>query len=394
MKILFLTPSINGVSETFIRDLITGLDTLGASLMVVTNDRNPIRDPNWSSGVVVKHAPFLSLNRVIDRARNRFVRPNKHWSLDRDTLLDVNAFRILSDLIHEEQPDVAFVEFGHSLARCSKPLMENKIPFVAHLHGADVTSHLSSEYYAACLRCAFAEVDTIVTASNHMKRLAILAGAKRDRVQVVRLGVNLEGVVPLAWEERTKAPPSIVFLGRMVAKKNPLALVEAFGHVVQAKPNTTLHMIGDGPELERAQQRGDSLGISESITWHGALERRRALSVLRSKWIYAQHSVTSRSGDQEGFGVSIAEASALQLPVVSTRHNGIPEQIVDGENGYLVNEFDFESMADRLVELISDPGLCRELGLNGRERIIKKHNLDQRSKSIYTILSKASRKIQ
>lgn len=79
--------------------------------------------------------------------------------------------------------------------------------------------------------------------------------------------------------------------------------------------------------------------------------------------------MTARSGDQEGFGISLAEAAALELPVVSTLHNGIPEQVINGETGFLVREHDYEAMAERLVHLLGTPDKAEKMGMAGSENI-------------------------
>ena len=93
-------------------------------------------------------------------------------------------------------------------------------------------------------------------------------------------------------------------------------------------------------------------GLEKKVRLYGALGHREALSVIAQSSVFAQHSVTSVSGDQEGLPVAILEAITLGLPVVSTIHSGIPEAIEDGVNGFLVREHDFESMAERMIELL------------------------------------------
>jgi glycosyltransferase involved in cell wall biosynthesis len=101
----------------------------------------------------------------------------------------------------------------------------------------------------------------------------------------------------------------------------------------------------------------------------GALPRQEALSIVRKHWVYAQHSVTTRSGDQEGFGISLSEAAMLELPVVSTLHDGIPEQVQDGKTGYLVREHDYEAMAERLEILLKAPKNVQEMGKKAKKKI-------------------------
>lgn len=99
------------------------------------------------------------------------------------------------------------------------------------------------------------------------------------------------------------------------------------------------------------------------------MERAEALKEVQPHWVFVQHSVTAKSGDQEGFALSPAEAALMETPVVSTWCNGIPEHVIDGETGFLVNEFDYETMAERMLELARDEGLRAQMGAAGKGNV-------------------------
>jgi len=85
--------------------------------------------------------------------------------------------------------------------------------------------------------------------------------------------------------------------------------------------------------------------------------------------IFVQHSmIDSETGDEEGCPVAILEAMSHSLPVVSTWHAGIPEAVVDGTTGYLTEEGNTVAMAERIVALVQDPVLRRQMGISGWER--------------------------
>ena len=108
--------------------------------------------------------------------------------------------------------------------------------------------------------------------------------------------------------------------------------------------------------------------------------------MLAGARLYIQHSATGIDGDQEGFGVSIAEASLLGIPVVSTFHNGIPEQVLDGETGFLVPEYAIDAFADRMRRFLETPELSQKLGNAGRERIASNYPVSRRVGEIEKLL--------
>ncbi|MFM8479050.1 MAG: glycosyltransferase, partial [Planctomycetaceae bacterium] len=84
---------------------------------------------------------------------------------------------------------------------------------------------------------------------------------------------------------------------------------------------------------------------------------------------FAQHSVTPSYGDAEGTPNTIIEASAAALPVISTRHAGIPDVVVHGDTGLLVNERDVSGMAEHMVRLLSDREVAEAMGQRARQRV-------------------------
>ena len=115
---------------------------------------------------------------------------------------------------------------------------------------------------------------------------------------------------------------------------------------------------------------------------------------MAEHWIYVQHSVTGPNGDQEGFGISLAEAALMEIPVVSTWHNGIPEQVIHNETGFLCQEFDFETMAAQVCILINDSKLRKEMGKKGRANIIELCDPNFRTEKLLRLVASVLEKQQ
>jgi colanic acid/amylovoran/stewartan biosynthesis glycosyltransferase WcaL/AmsK/CpsK len=89
--------------------------------------------------------------------------------------------------------------------------------------------------------------------------------------------------------------------------------------------------------------------------------------------------VTSQQGDQEGIPLVLHEAMASGLPIISTRHTGIPELVDDGENGFLVSERDPQAIADRLTYLVEHPETWYEMGQRGRKHIEEHNHIEKQT---------------
>ena len=88
-------------------------------------------------------------------------------------------------------------------------------------------------------------------------------------------------------------------------------------------------------------------------------------------------SVTAKSGDQEGIPNAVKEGMALGLPVVSTRHSGIPELVDDGSNGLLVPERDADALAAAFRTLLANPGLWATMGHSAREKVEREYDIEK-----------------
>ena len=103
-----------------------------------------------------------------------------------------------------------------------------------------------------------------------------------------------------------------------------------------------------------------------------------------------QHSVTDANGDQEGQPVSLVEAAATGLPIVSTRHSGIPDVVLDGRSGFVVDEHDVAAMGDRIARLALDLALRVEMGAAGQEHITREFSLERETERLIGILERAA----
>lgn len=176
--------------------------------------------------------------------------------------------------------------------------------------------------------------------------------------------------IPLA-EDVGKAPCRFIMVGRLVEKKRPDLSIQAFARCASLCPDVELAVIGDGPMLAKCEDLARTLGLSDRIQWMGVQSNEFVRDALAKSSVFLQHSVTAVNGNKEGWPVSIAEAAGAGLPIVSTRHAGILDQIEEGVGGYLVDEGDWESMAAHMITLAKNPDERVRMGAAARAAILK-----------------------
>jgi glycosyltransferase involved in cell wall biosynthesis len=133
------------------------------------------------------------------------------------------------------------------------------------------------------------------------------------------------------------------------------------------------------------------LGIDGSVDFLGQQPPDVVRQELRNARCFVQHSIEAANGDCEGTPVGILEAGATGLPVVATRHGGIPDVVVDGETGFLVDERDVGQMASRMLALASSPPLAAQMGERARARIVARFSQQKRLGRLWSAIERSGR---
>ena len=167
---------------------------------------------------------------------------------------------------------------------------------------------------------------------------------------------------PWSGPRGAKDRPVVLFMGRVGERKGIFDLVEAWPAVVARVPEARLRVGGDG-ELDRLRERVAALGLEHSVEVLGWISGDDRLDAYADADVYCLPSYA------EGLPVSVLEAMASGLAVVSTTVDGIPDAVVEGETGFLLEPGDRVGTADRLARLLEDVALRDRLGAASRERV-------------------------
>jgi hypothetical protein len=125
---------------------------------------------------------------------------------------------------------------------------------------------------------------------------------------------------------------------------------------------------------EKLQSLAEELNLLNKIKLLGDQPRSDVINEMKRADIFLLPCVTAENGDMEGLPVVLLEAQAMELPVVSSIHTGIPEGIINGNTGFLSPEKDVSDVAEKLEMLINNPSLRLEMGQLGRKHIEERFN--------------------
>jgi len=165
------------------------------------------------------------------------------------------------------------------------------------------------------------------------------------------------------------ARPTILAVGQLKEKKGFRHLMVACRMLRDRGLDFACRIVGEGPDRTVLQARIRELGLEEVVELLGALEHADVVNLYRTATLFTLPCIVSGDGDRDGIPNVILEAMAMQLPVVSTWHSGIPEAVVDGTTGVLVPPEDPEALADALERLLNDETLRSDMGRRGREMV-------------------------
>jgi glycosyltransferase involved in cell wall biosynthesis len=155
--------------------------------------------------------------------------------------------------------------------------------------------------------------------------------------------------------------PVVGIVAGLRPEKDHATLLRAAPIVIEHLPRARFLIIGDGPMRPRLESLVAELGIASSVHFAGA--RPDVTRLLRGIDVFTLSSET------ECFSIALLEAMASARPAVCTAVGGTPEIIADGQSGYLVPLKDSQRLADRLLDLLSNPQAARRMGQVGRARI-------------------------
>lgn len=167
--------------------------------------------------------------------------------------------------------------------------------------------------------------------------------------------------------EAYNIPPTkkiLLHLSRLGKEKNVGFLLEAYKEIRKKLPETIFVIGSDGPERETLQQQAASLGLGEHVFFTGALTRKQVVDSYASADLFVFASVT------ETQGLVLGEAKAAGLPCVAVKALGAAEMVNDGVDGFLT-ELSFESFIPRVVQLLQDDNLRREMSARALEEAEK-----------------------
>lgn len=306
------------------------------------------------------------LNGLFDRFPIIYIATHCDGRVRKKLLVMLSAFFSFLKLLACGQVGLVHIQASRSASFWRKllfvlPSCILRVPVVFHLH-----SGAFDKFYAndcgfigkAIVRFVFNVSDKVVVLSSQWESW-VLSVCPRSNVVSLYNPVVCEA---LDGADLDHAPMALLSLGRVGYNKGSFDLIRAVKLVSDSCPKVNVAIGGDG-DVSEAQRLVREMRLEEHFEFLGWVTGDTKKLRLRTSGVYVLPSYS------EGLPMSVLEAMAAGLPIISTPVGGIPEAVTDGVEGFLVQPGDVEALADRIGRLLADPELARRMGEAARRKV-------------------------
>lgn len=301
----------------------------------------------------------------------------------------LNALYAASLLLHL-RPDIVHCQFGSLGPRAL--LLKNIGSFSAKLitsfRGADTSRYVND--HPGIYDDLFIKGDLFLPVCQALKQRLINLGCDASKINVHHSGIDL---AKFKYKKRNidisrNEIISLLTVVRFVEKKGVTYAIDASSKLHSMSYNIKHIFVGDGELRSELERKIESMGIKDIIQMCGWKTHDEIYQLLSDTHILVAPSITANDGDQEGIPNAIKEAMAMGIPVVSTKHGGIPELVQDGISGFLVDERDSDALANHIMHLIDHPEIWSKMGLTGRKHIEENFDMEKLNNQLVNLYEK------
>jgi len=245
-----------------------------------------------------------------------------------------------------------------------------RVPYVAMAYAYEIRAPRMQ----AIARVALRGARRVVTISQFSRRAVEAHGIAPDKVSVIHPGAVVEGRAIESEPDDAEAAGARVLLsvGRLVdAYKGHDMVIRALPMILARVPTARYVVVGDGPLRRHLERLAVSLSVSHAVRFVGHASDAEVDGWYRRCEVFVLAARESGvSGGAEGYGIVFVEANLHGKPVVGGRSGGIPDAVIDGQTGILVDPLDPADIADAITRLLTEPELAARLGRDGRRRAL------------------------
>jgi colanic acid/amylovoran biosynthesis glycosyltransferase len=288
----------------------------------------------------------------------------------------------LHGLFKNIAPDLVHAHWATSALYVAPLCRRLHVPLVVHFHGYDASRLVSHPVYRRSLRWLLQEMTFGLTVSENMRQRVLALGGAYDRVLTHYTGVPDNFFRPPDASAPQRDRFVLLQVGRLADIKGHCDALQALELARRTMPKLTLRIVGDGPLRQQISQFISALGIGDCVELLGYRPPEDIPQLMAEADALIAPSYTTPDGGIEGMPNVVVEAMASGLPVIATRHGGIPEAVQYSVPDWLVPEGDWAALSRRILALAASLPLCTKLGHEGHARAQAEFHLPTQNKKL------------
>jgi glycosyltransferase involved in cell wall biosynthesis len=227
------------------------------------------------------------------------------------------------------------------------------VPYLVTSHGGDLFG-LRGRWSTALKRRVAAAASAMTVVSSAMRDEAARIGLRPPRLDVLPMGVDLRERF-VVDPEAPRAHAELLFVGRLVAKKGLVHLLDALPAVLAQDPRVELRIAGFGPEEAALRAQAQRLGIAAQVHFLGAVAQADLPALYRRASLFVAPFVRDAHGDQEGLPVVLMEAIGCGCPIVVGDVAGVDDLLGEMKSQVCVDPRNTAQLADAIIAALDDP---------------------------------------
>lgn len=283
-------------------------------------------------------------------------------------------------LWRKEKPSIFLVSHLLPMGTVARIMKKRRgVPYAVIVHGMDVALAMEARGKKfAEAKLVLAEAKLVVANSAYTAGLVSGLGVPKEKLVIVRPSPHFapDTVVPAEKSAELRARFGVAFddflvltAGRLVARKGFSTAIEAVALLKErGNGDVKLLVVGDGPERKALEKLAGDKNVTDRVRFAGALADADMPAAFAACEAFAM-APKSAGADVEGFGIVYLEANALGKPVIGSRAGGVPDAVIDGKTGLLVEPGNAKELADAIDRLRTDQALRERLGAEGQRRV-------------------------
>lgn len=269
------------------------------------------------------------------------------------------------------------------------------LPLIISAHAGDVFA-LNNYLIKLCGQFAISESD-FCTANSEATQKALKTIYDKKDIEIIPMGVDLKDYSTEKYDPSLKEKHGIhgaflLAVGRFVEKKGFKFLIDAMPMVLNKNPDAKLHIIGFGPEEKRLKTYVTEKNLENSVLFPGKKSACELSKYFATADILIGPSIVAKNGDTEGLGVVFLEAFASKTAVIASNVGGIPDIVVHGKTGLLVEQKNPQDIFEKINCLLSDITLKNSLVAEGYTFVKRNFSWDIVQEKFTEIYDKAAHK--